>query len=918
MACLDAESIAELISEQSDPIARAAFADHAAACESCHAVVEVLFDHTQSAQRTAISPDLPSKIDRYVIRRMLGAGGMGVVYVAHDPELDREVAIKMLRRGTDATRLRREAQALARLSHPNVVAVHDVGEHDGQVFVAMALVHGVNLRQWRQQPREYYEHLRVLLAAGRGIVAAHTAGLIHRDLKPDNIFVSDDGDVLVGDFGLARDAADREGNGAPSPRGGSGDLTMTGTVLGTPAYMAPEQADGRATEKSDQFSFCVTAFEALYGMRPFSGRTVDEILANVRSGTITRPKRSIDATVERALERGLRADPEERFPSMAELLRALEPRSRRAAWIAAAGVLAVGAAVATTVFVTREPVADAEAVCATAGTPAWNPLVRGGVLAALAAHGNTPDAITELGRRLDRYATTWTQVRHDACVAQVSNRLTPAQATARIACLETRKTAFEVTASSLLDSTADVFATWKRVAVIPPPESCNSDDAVFLSSATAEHQALMRELATAVNTNSAAIAAVAKKAEATTDIPARLEIALAQAKDSLDNGRLVEADAALERARPLAERLDVVSSRVRAFALSARSLCLQARHDEADRFLAIAQGGAQRLQETENAPEIEEVFEAHTECLYRRKKYAELEPLLAERLVLVQRRFGRDGLEAGEIHQRLAQVYLQLERPEDSAREYAASRAIEQRFVKTDETAAVAEDGRGIEALQAGDLEGALVHSRRSIEMFKAIHHDGLALALVSLGMLLEFAEYPAEADARFTDALALIPVDTTVEEQAVKRVEALDGRGLVRLQMGKFDAAIADVQAAITGAEKYHRADFVTSSQLTLARAWVAKREYERAVRGFRAFLAAFEKADSYTPTRHGIAQFEYAKALWETGDRDGARAMAQTAEVNVAKMRDGAAKAPLFRHLLPSSTALLANIEQWRDQHR
>ena len=916
MACLDAESIAELISEQSDPIARAAFADHAAACESCHAVVEVLFDHTQPVLGSA-SGDLPSKIDRYVIRRMLGAGGMGVVYVAHDPELDREVAIKMLRRGTDATRLRREAQALARLSHPNVVAVHDVGEHDGQVFVAMALVDGVNLRQWLRAPRENREILRVLLAAGRGIVAAHTAGLIHRDLKPDNIFVAASGDVLVGDFGLARDAAD-EREGAPAPATGSGDLTMTGTVLGTPAYMAPEQADGRATEKSDQFSFCVTAFEALYGTRPFSGRTVDEILANVRAGTITRPKRSIDATVERALQRGLRADPQARFPSMSELLRALEPRSRRAAWIAAAGVLAVGAAVATTIVVTRESVADAEDICATAGTPAWNALVRGGVLAALAAHGNTPDAIAELGRRLDQYAANWTRVRHDACVAQVSKQLTPAQAVARIACLETRKTAFEVTASSLIDSSTDVFATWKRVAVIAPPESCNRDDAAFLSSATAEHQALMRELATAVNTDSAAIAAVAKKAEATTDIPARLEIALAQAKDSLDNGALVEADTALERARPLAEGLDVVSMRVRASALSARSLCQQARHEEADRFLAIAQAGARRLKEIENGPEIDEVFEAHTECLYRRKKYAELEPLLVERLALVQRRFGRDGLEAGEIHQRLAQVYLPLERPADSAREYAASRAIEQRLVKSDEAAAVAEDGRGIEALQAGDLEAALEHSRRAIEMFKEIHHAKLPLALVSRGMLLEFAEYPAEADATFTEALALIPVDTTEEDQAVKRIEALDGRGLVRLQMGKFDAAIADVQAAIAGAEKFHRADFETSSQLTLARAWAAKREYERAVRGFRAFLEAFEKADNYTPTRHGIAQFEYAKALWETDDRDAALTMAQAAEVSVAKMRDGAAKAPLFRHLVPSSTALLSNIEQWRDQHR
>jgi|GEM_PF-1071468 len=919
--CLDAESIAELVSANGDATARAAFADHAAACESCHAVVDVLFEQTAvSTESTGarLPLDTPATIDRYRVRRRAGAGGMGVVYVAHDPDLDREVAIKMLRRGVGAARLRREAQALARLSHPNVVAVYDVGEHDGQVFVAMALVDGLNFRQWMKSPHTSAEILAALCAAGRGIVAAHTAGLIHRDLKPDNIFVATGGDVLVGDFGLARDATDDEVGATPIAIDGI-DLTQTGTVLGTPAYMAPEQADGRATEQSDQFSFCVMAYEALLGARPFAGNTLEAIVANVRAGKLTAVVRGrrVEAPVERALLRGLRADPTERFPTMADLLDALQPRSRKWPWIAVAGVIAVGGAVATTLVVTRESAADPAALCTSSGAPAWNPLIRGAVSAALKSHSNTPDAVAQLGRRLDQYATSWTAVRRDVCIEQVSARLTAVQATARIACLDTRKTTFEVTVASLLETSADVFATWRRVAMIPPAVSCNSDDAMRLSSAMPEHQALMRELATAINIDSRAIAAVVVKAEKTTDVPARLEVSLAQASDALDNTRPVEADAALERARPLAEQLDVLSVRVRAFALSARSLCIQARDAEADRFLALAQAGSQRLRESEHANELDEVFQAHTECLYRRKQFAELEPLLVGRLELVQQRYGREGLEAGELHQRLAQVYVQLDRPVDSAREYASSRAIQLRLVRTDEEAAIAEDGLGITSLQEGDLQGAIVHGWQSIEMLRALGHTDLVIALTSLGMLVEFSQDPRRAEMLFTEALTLIPADTTDEDLAVKRVEILEIRGLVRLQAGKLDAAIADLEVAIGGAKRFKRADFDVSARMTLARVWFAKHEYARAVRGFAATIEAYKASTGFTQLRSNIAEFEYAQASWETGDRARARTLGRLAESNVAKMVEGTKKPGLFHHLEPTAVALLADIERWRNAH-
>ncbi len=905
MACLDAEAIAELLSEQSDPSARAAFADHAAACESCHAVALVLFERTQTTARSSSDPDLPSTIDRYVVRRKLGAGGMGVVYVAHDPELNREVAIKMLRPGVAASRLRREARSLARLSHPNVVAVHDVGEHDGQVFVAMALVDGVDLRQWLRETRETREIRRVLRDAGRGIVAAHTAGLIHRDLKPDNIFIASSGEVRVGDFGLARDS-DEDG----------------ASLEGTAAYMPPEQAEGHATERSDQFSFCVTAFEALYGQRPFAGANLEELVANVNAGRIVEV-RSIDARVDRALRRGLAADPAQRFDSMSDLLRELEPRSRRGLWLAAAGVLVVGAAVATTVILRRgDAVATAEEQCASAGEPAWNALTRGAVEAALRAQGNTPDAVTEITKRLDRYATTWTHVRRDACLAQARGLLAPAQATARTACLETRKTAFEVTAESLIDVPADITVIWRRTNSIPAPASCNSDDALRLSSGTTEHQALMRELAVAASSDGGniygkAIAAVAAKAAKTTDLPARLEVALVQASDAVENKRLIEADAALEVARPLVEQLDVGSTRVRAFALTARSYCLQGREEEANHFLAISIAGAQRLRESEAEAEMDELFLARTECMYRRRQMTELVPLLVDRIEYVRRRYGHDGPEEGDLRQRLGLVYYDMNRPDDGARETTTARRIFMRFTNANEAEAMAAYGASIEALQAGDLDGALAHDRRAIELFAAIHSADLGQVLAGYGMNLDTAQDRRAAIVAYSQAIDLLPEDSPEEPIRAKRAETVAARGHDRLLLGEYDSAILDLQAAIGAGEKLHRTDLVVEVQLSLGRAWVEKGEFERAVRILRPSLEQYPHMPTASRWRTGSTRFAFARALWATGDRANARTAAELAEKEVAITVEGARGTPLNTRFVPLAEAMLATIEKWRDEH-
>jgi eukaryotic-like serine/threonine-protein kinase len=298
-------------------------------------------------------------LGRYVILEALGAGGMGVVLAAYDPELDRKIALKILRREILARaagarlRLMREAQAMARVSHPNVLTVHDVGAIGDGLFIAMEYVDGATFAGWMAQAkRSWREVLALLEQAGRGLAAAHAAGLVHRDFKPENVLVARDGRVRVADFGLAR-ALDLEA--APLLEGEeteaqrehkeepAASLTRSGAILGTPAYMAPEQFEGTAVDaRADQFSFCVALFEALHGKRPFSINTREAVKAETIAGRLRRPGEAsgLPAHVRAAMERGLRAAPEDRFASMDALLAALAPSGQHGLRNRVLGVLA--------------------------------------------------------------------------------------------------------------------------------------------------------------------------------------------------------------------------------------------------------------------------------------------------------------------------------------------------------------------------------------------------------------------------------------------------------------------------------------------------------------------------------------------------------------------------------------------------
>jgi serine/threonine protein kinase len=298
-------------------------------------------------------------LGKYRLDRVLGAGGMGIVWAAFDPDLERAVALKLLHTSdvpTLRTRLLREARAMARLKHPNVLTVYEVGTDRNRDYIAMEIVDGDTLDVWLGSKPSQTEITEALLAAGRGLAAAHAAGLVHRDFKPHNVLRSNDGHVYVTDFGLARGQIE-DGSEVDQVAPGTAHpidllvspLTQTGVMIGTPAYMAPEQFAGRVPDaRTDQFAFCVTAWEALTGARPFRGESLPELHeavdAGVRGLATTLPPRIRDV-----LARGLEPSPDARWPDLRTLLDALAaaseppPRRRKLALVLSiAPVLVVG------------------------------------------------------------------------------------------------------------------------------------------------------------------------------------------------------------------------------------------------------------------------------------------------------------------------------------------------------------------------------------------------------------------------------------------------------------------------------------------------------------------------------------------------------------------------------------------------
>ncbi len=441
-------------------------------------------------------PPPGTPVGRYLILHTIGVGGMGSVHAAYDPELDRKVAIKILHPVVAAgardaqERLLREARALAQLSHPNVVAVHDVGTYEDQLFLAMEFVEGCDAAAWlKQAERSPLEIIDLFLESGAGLAAAHSAGLVHRDFKPHNVLVGDDGRILVADFGLARPPLDEESPATVNNRSESVDrLTRIGTVLGTPAYMAPEQLEGREfDERSDQFAFCVSLWEALFGERPFRGKTLGELAESFKRGDLREPETldGVPAEAVRVLKRGLSVDPGRRYPSMNALLQELKdvPGRRRKRMLLGGMIILAGLIVALLLTVVNH---DPSRICDGSQDlleGIWDAPTKTAIQRSFTATGQpfAADAWSAVETALDRYTAAWVEHRRQNCEA---TRLRGEQSIElmdlRMMCFEDRRRELRSLGRLFVDADSQIVRNaTDAVAALTPLDYC--DDAAALS-----------------------------------------------------------------------------------------------------------------------------------------------------------------------------------------------------------------------------------------------------------------------------------------------------------------------------------------------------------------------------------------------------------------------------------------------------
>ena len=474
--CPDEDTLAAFLDGALSPAQEDRIHAHFDVCATCRRVVAGIGRQVSlRASATMGMPELPpmpkpgTHVGRFVVADVLGRGGMGIVLRATDPELGRAIAIKIHAPSGRATfssadQQLAEARALARLSHPNVVEIYDVGLHDGAVYIAMELIDGPSLAEWvraRQPPLG--TRLDKLMELGEALAAVHAAGLVHRDVKPSNAVIAPDGGLRLLDFGLASedtlDASTEQVGLQPAAS------TPAGFAVGTPLYMPPEQHSGAIVDgHADQFAFCVSAFEVLHGYRPFSGRSIEALVARMQSGTIEHRKGcGVPRRIEAVLRRGLRPDPARRFASMEHLLATLRrARSpRRWLWVGATGIVAGSATLAATG-------ADAHADrCGELQPYAW-PEHRAPLQAAFANSG-LPDANerwVRVAAALDDYAEDLQSTETLACAAE-------APGSAVRLCLQTRRAALAGLVDALLTSGPDALRNAdKAITALPLPEAC--------------------------------------------------------------------------------------------------------------------------------------------------------------------------------------------------------------------------------------------------------------------------------------------------------------------------------------------------------------------------------------------------------------------------------------------------------------
>jgi tetratricopeptide (TPR) repeat protein len=807
---------------------------HLDGCESCRDVVSVL-----ASGIVPRSPsEAPTRVGRYAVGELLGAGATGSVHAAHDPELDRAVALKRLHAGGDATqraRLLREAQALARLAHPNVVTVFDVGLENDEVYVAMELVRGASLRVWMAGAHSRAEILATLVAAGRGLAAAHARGLVHRDFKPENVLVGEDGRVKVVDFGLAHEDAGTLEEGADVEA--SSTLTATGALLGTPAYMAPEQIDHAmrgarvpVDARADQFSFAVTAWEALEGSRPFAGASrLKELREAIERGP---PRaRRIARPLERALARALRADPRERWASMDALLATLAPAASRSGWIVAG---TVGAAALAAVAALAAPGSSASMRCeASAHT-----LEARRDRSAEAAIG------PGLASELDRWATRWASQRVEVCEAtHVRHEQSEARLDVRMACLDRLSDRF-VAVTGALATDEGVRNAPELLATLEDPARCVRDesDAVPDDASSRLARATLEDATLALAAGEPARALeVLGAADPEALAPSlRVARALVRAEASRTLGRYDEALTAAQGALFVAEEHE--GERVLgAWIEVLRVLGASGRFREADDLLAHAEAARRRRTPSDVDEEAFRRARANVRAGLGDLDGARAD--LDEVARSITGRLGPRAIELASIHASLGNLARLEARFDEALREHEAALAID-REVLGPRHPRVARDLHNVGGVlrARGRLDEAVARYEEALSISIASygeHHPETALTRNSLG-LVAFARRDL-ARARALWEAALVDLEAA-EHGDVSLVH--HNLALLELDEDHPDRALVQIRAALAIDRDRVGIDAkrVAAEDLVLARALSA---LERREEAREALLRTIESAE-------------------------------------------------------------------------
>jgi tetratricopeptide (TPR) repeat protein/predicted Ser/Thr protein kinase len=744
-----------------------------------------------SPERASVSPPPPAGIDRYVVLEEVGAGGMGVVHRAYDPKLRREVALKLLRfdrrGGTSAqraeSRILREAQTMARLSHPNVLPVYDVEPVGELVYIAMEYVDGETLGRWlRRTSRTWREVVECFCQAGQGLHAAHQAGIVHRDFKPSNVLLGNKGRVLVTDFGLARAGSDDErveplSSGARARRA---LVTEDGEVVGTPAYMAPEQLRGGPVDaRADQYAFCVALYEGLFGRRPFSQREIAALLQAKQAGRIEPvADAGVPGWLFRIVERGMAPLPDQRFASMAELLAALgrDPAQarRRWAWVGTGAVLgaaAIGLRLAADPPGSGCPDADALV------EQVWDDAAREQVRAALMATDQSyaADMAERVTTGLDRYARAWAEGHVDACTAtRVHGEQSEEAFDLRMACLRRHRAELEATVEVLSErvSVTTLRGAAGLVAALPEPQACADVEALLARRRStnpthaAELEALRAELSRA-----RALVRAGRATEARTSIE-RVEGRATELDDPTVRGealRLRGVIAIQERDLPTAERwlteayVGAVEGRDAPLALEAATDLVDlvgvqlARTAEAELWAVQAhawlRGGG------DPDPTVARLAMAEGNVYRVAGRLEEARTAFADAVERMEARAPAGDL--AEAHHTLGLAMMSLGNAAEAERHFTRELALDEAALgPLHPDVGRVHQSLGATLYTSGQLGRALPHLEEAVRIFEAAlgpMHPRVAASLSNLGALRDDLGEPEEAREHFERALLIL-----------------------------------------------------------------------------------------------------------------------------------------------------------------